>query len=78
MIARSTKAVKEAVNHHTDGPLLFVGHGAMLVTCLRTLLGYPLSEVRGTGSILDNNSMTILNYDNGKFTLEEWNNTEFL
>lgn len=78
MIERSTSVVKNAIKDTKEGPLLFVGHGAMLIACMRTLLGVPLEKLREVGGMLDNNSVTVLSYDNGEFTLDDWNNTDFL
>ena len=78
MIDRSTRVVKEAIQETDKGPLLFVGHGAMLIACMRTLLGVPIEKIREVEGMLDNNSVTILSYDDGQFTLDDWNNTDFL
>lgn len=78
MIKRSTTVVKEAIEDNETGPLLFVGHGAMLIACMRTLLGVPIERIREVEGMLDNNSVTVLSFNDGEFILDDWNNTDFL
>lgn len=77
MIKRSVDFVKEKISETDNGPLLFVSHGATLVACIQTLIGTPLAEVRKMGG-LSNNSLSIVDYTDGKFTLELWNDASFL
>lgn len=77
MLARSSKVILDALENHQEGPLLFVGHGAMLTTCLQHLLKEPIENIRDRG-MLDNNSLTILSYEEGEFSIDTWNDTSFL
>lgn len=77
MIDRSVSFVKEKLSETESGPLLFVSHGVTLGACIQTLIGTPLAEVRKMGG-LSNNSLSILDYSEGKFTLELWNDDSFL
>lgn len=57
--------------------VLLVGHGAIFTASIRTLLGYPVSDLRKNGS-LDNGSISILETQDFKqFTLLDWNDTNY-
>ncbi len=77
MLKRSVDFVNEVVQEVEDGPILFVSHGVTLGGCIQTLVGTPLKDVRKQGG-LSNNSLTIVDYTDGKFTLESWNDSSFL
>lgn len=77
MLERSTNIVKQAIEETEQGPILFVSHGVTLGACIQTLIGTPLADLRKQGS-LTNNSLSILDYTNGKFTLEVWNDDSYL
>ncbi|AQP54168.1 hypothetical protein CBF34_06425 [Vagococcus penaei] len=78
LIARSTEFVKSIVRQSDETDhILFVGHGMALTACIQTLIGTPLVDSRKQGT-LDNNSLTILEYQQQKFTLERWNDVSFL
>ena len=77
MLKRSVGFVQQKVETSEDGPLLFVSHGATLVGLIQTLIGTPLAEVRNKGS-LSNNSLTIVDYSEGEYTLEVWDDVSFL
>ncbi|MGX7024082.1 histidine phosphatase family protein [Vagococcus hydrophili] len=77
MIKRSTELVKKAISENEVGPLLFVSHGVTLGACIQTLIGTPLADLRKQGG-LSNNSLSIIDYSDGQFTLELWNDDSFL
>ncbi|MFW7432835.1 histidine phosphatase family protein [Vagococcus carniphilus] len=77
MLARSVGFVQEVVSNTETGPILFVSHGVTLGGCIQTLIGTPLNEVRKQGG-LSNNSLTIVDYTDGIFTLDVWNDSSFL
>ncbi|MGY3765654.1 histidine phosphatase family protein [Vagococcus vulneris] len=78
LIERSTSFVKRiAIGYGPEDKLLFVGHGMALTACVQSLLGTPLTDLRKDGG-LKNNSLTILNYTDGAFTLDKWNDVSFL
>lgn len=71
LIARSTKVIKKVSDMYPDGKILIVSHGILLMALLNTLKGSPLAETRD-GGIMDNSSLTILNYVNGEVHIEDW------
>lgn len=77
MLERSMSVVTQAVSENTEGPLLFVSHGATLTGCIQRLAGAPLAEIRAQGG-LDNNSLSIIDVTDGIYTLERWNDVSFL
>lgn len=77
MLERSTEFVKTVVTKTKQGPILFVSHGVTLGGCIQTLIGTPLHEVRKQGG-LSNNSISIIDYSDGIFSLDVWNDSSFL
>ncbi|MEG0255964.1 MAG: histidine phosphatase family protein [Vagococcus sp.] len=77
MLERSTEFVKQVVDETEEGPILFVSHGVTLGGCIQTLIGTPLHDVRKQGG-LSNNSISIVDYSDGKFSLDVWNDSSFL
>ncbi len=79
-IERITKVVETAVAT-SQGPLLFVGHGAALTAAIQSMAGKELAQLRAMGG-LKNNSLSILTTkepDNRlPYQLEVWNDTSFL
>ncbi|MGO2082656.1 histidine phosphatase family protein [Vagococcus sp.] len=77
MLSRMTQQVKQMMLETKEGPLLIVSHGAALTGTIQTLIGKSLAHVREQGG-LDNNSLTILDYQDSTFHLLSWNETHFL
>lgn len=77
MLDRSLPFVKEKIAEAQTGPLLFVSHGMTLGGIIQTLVGTPLADLRKQGG-LNNNSLSIIDYTDGQFTLELWDDTSFL
>lgn len=77
MLERSVPFVKEKITEAKEGPLLFVSHGMTLGGVIQTLIGTSLKDLRQQGS-LANNSLSIVDYTDGVFTLELWNDVSFL
>ena len=77
MIARSVPFVKDIIAEAQEGPLLFVSHGMTLGGIIQTLIGTPLKDIRKDGG-LHNNSISIIDYTDGVYTLEKWNDERFL
>lgn len=77
MIERSVPFVKGKIAEAKEGPLLFVSHGMTLGAIIQTLVGTPLEEIRKQGG-LNNNSLSVIDYTDGIFTLEKWNDESFL
>ena len=79
-IQRISETVAEAAKQH-EGPVLFVGHGAVLTAAIQAMAGKPLSELRTMGGLL-NNSLSILETKeasrNMPYDLTLWNDTSFL
>ena len=71
LIARSTRVIEDAKNAVPDGNVLVVSHGILLMALLNTLKGVPLAKIRESG-IVDNSSLTILNYTNNNVLFELW------
>ena len=71
LIARSTRVIEDAKNALPDGNVLVVSHGILLMALLNTLKGVPLAKIRESG-IVDNSSLTILNYTNNNVLFELW------
>lgn len=75
---RTNKAVQKVVDSSpADGAVLFVSHGAALVTCIQSLLGSKVADIRKDGG-LSNTSLTHLRYENGQYKLVKWNETGYL
>lgn len=79
-IERIKKVVMKAIETE-KGPLLFVGHGAILTAAIQFLAGKELEELRHMGG-LKNNSLSILETTNieapTNFELKLWNDDSFL
>lgn len=77
MLNRSLPFVQEKISEAKEGPLLFVSHGMTLGGIIQTLVGTPLKDIRKDGG-LANNSLSVIDYTDGKFTLELWDDVSFL
>lgn len=77
MIERSLPFVKEQINKAESGPLLFVSHGMTLGAVIQSLVGTSLTDIRKDGG-LTNNSLSVIDYTDGVYTLEQWNDESFL
>lgn len=77
MLERSVPFVREKIAEATEGPLLFVSHGMTLGGIVQTLVGTPLKDLRKDGG-LANNSLSVIDYTDGIFTLELWDDVSFL
>ncbi|KAF1296398.1 phosphoglycerate mutase [Enterococcus sp. JM4C] len=80
-IARIESVVRKAVSEASEGPLLFVGHGAALTAAIQSMVGKPLEELRAAGGLL-NSSLTILETNeadvDGPYQMKLWNDVCFL
>ena len=77
LIERSLPFVREKIAEAKEGPLLFVSHGVTLGAIIQTLVGTPLKDLRKQGG-LNNNSLSVIDYTDGVFTLEKWDDVSFL
>lgn len=77
LIERTTNTVKEALIQHPNEDLLFVAHGVTILAGIQALLGEDIANLRKRGG-LSNTSISILAYDNGQFSLEQWDGTSHL
>lgn len=71
LIERSTRVIEETKDAQPNGNILVVSHGILLMALLNTLKGVPLAKIRESG-IVDNSSLTILNYSNEDVFFETW------
>lgn len=71
LIARSTKVIHEVAETHPEAEILVVSHGILLMALLNTLKGIPLAKIRESG-IVDNSSLTILDYSKEKPIFKSW------
>ncbi len=71
VLARFDELANELISSRFENVLL-VGHGASGTAGIRHLAGFPVGELRSGGG-LGNNTVTILEYINGKFHLLVWN-----
>ena len=53
--------------------VLVVSHGAFLSSTIKMLTGTPIGELRPGGVGLNNNTLSIVDYDGDKYTLTHWN-----
>lgn len=75
---RTNQAVQDIVKSNNEsGTVLIVSHGAALVTCIQSLLGTKIADIRKDGG-LSNTSLTHLEYVNGHYNLVKWNETSYL
>ncbi|APX73036.1 histidine phosphatase family protein [Companilactobacillus allii] len=75
---RTNQAVNDIVeNNDENGAVLIVSHGAALVTCIQSLLGTKIADIRKDGG-LSNTSLTHLRYTDGHYSLVKWNETSYL
>ncbi|KRK80689.1 histidine phosphatase family protein [Companilactobacillus nodensis] len=75
---RTNEAVQNIVDESaSDSSALIVSHGAALVTCIQSLLGAKVADIRKNGG-LSNTSLTHLQYSNGEYKLIKWNETGYL
>lgn len=77
-LERISGVVKNAVKT-SEGPLLFVGHGASLTAAIQWLAGKELKNLREMGGLF-NNSLTILQAETPElpYKMELWNDISFL
>lgn len=71
LIARGTKVIEEVANQNPEANVLVVSHGILLMALLNTLKGIPLAKIRESG-IVDNSSLTIVNYSKEKLFFKTW------
>ncbi|WP_125762625.1 histidine phosphatase family protein [Companilactobacillus hulinensis] len=75
---RTNQAVQNIVESNNEqGAVLIVSHGAALVTCIQSLLGTKIADIRKDGG-LSNTSLTHLEYSHGQYSLIKWNETDYL
>lgn len=74
LITRSMQVIETTAKNQPEGNVLVVTHGILLIVLLNTLKGLPLAKIR-EGGIVDNSSLTILNYSDGKVLFETWGQT---
>lgn len=75
---RTNDAVQRIVDSSPDdSTALIVSHGAALVTCIQSLLGAKVADIRKDGG-LSNTSLTHLQYIDGQYKLIKWNETGYL
>ena len=78
VIKRSNDAIHEIVaNTDANASILLVSHGAALVAMIQALLGTKIEDLRKHGG-LSNTSLTHVKYENGQYSLVEWNETKYL
>ena len=53
--------------------VLIVSHGAFLSSSIKMITGTPIGELRPAGVGLDNNTLSIVDYDGQDYTLVQWN-----
>ncbi|GFH40094.1 histidine phosphatase family protein [Lactococcus insecticola] len=53
--------------------VLVVSHGAFLSSTIKMLTGAPFEELRPGGVGLDNNTLSVVDYDGEKYVLTHWN-----
>ncbi|GFH41894.1 phosphoglycerate mutase [Lactococcus hodotermopsidis] len=53
--------------------VLIISHGAFLSSSLKLLTGTPIGDLRPFGVGLDNNSLSIVDYDGENYVLTNWN-----
>lgn len=74
LLKRSTKVMERISENYPDAKVLVVSHGILLVALLNTLKGVPLANIRDAG-ILENSSLTILQYTSEHSVFEMWGQT---
>ncbi|WP_125567689.1 histidine phosphatase family protein [Companilactobacillus insicii] len=75
---RTNESVQEIVDKSSsNSTALIVSHGAALVTCIQSLLGTKIADIRKDGG-LSNTSLTHLRYSDGQYKLIKWNETGYL
>lgn len=74
LIQRSKKVIEKIAKENPDAQVLVVSHGILLVALLNTLKGVPLAKIRDAG-ILENSSLTVLDYSDGAADFKQWGQT---
>lgn len=77
LTARGRKTIQDAIAEYPEEDILFVGHSILIMCTVLSLLGKGVEDYRSFPP-LNNTSITILNREDGHFTLEKWNGTEHL
>lgn len=77
LIARGSRAIFRSIEQFPDRDLLFVGHSITWTATLLSLIGTDLKELRSKEP-LANTSISELGYENGQFTLNNWNQIDHL
>lgn len=74
LIERSRQVINEITHQYPNGNVLVVSHGILLMALLNTLKGMTLAEIR-EGGIVDNSSLTIMEFDDSKIDFHAWGET---
>lgn len=80
VIKRTVPFLKASVlQNKPTANLLYVSHGAALVTMIQALVGTPLADLRKDGGLTNSSVTVVQTNDQGEsFQLIDWNQTEFL
>lgn len=75
---RLMEAIEEIRNSFADGNILVVSHGRAIMTLLNSIDSRieNVSSAKGKGKIIENCSVSIIEYDN-KWIIKELNNTSY-
>lgn len=72
IVQRGKETFEKIVRSHSeDEKILVVSHGIFITSVARVLTGTPIADLRDKG-LVNNTSITVLNVQNGQFSLENY------